>query len=106
MFAYCGKVGQELQLPKSTFTFSPSTMEIFLLHFEPKRSYYSGPEEVDFKVSRVGGNIDQGEALSLGPRSFGIKLMDRDDLEVYILKNSTMGSKIFNFAHLKLKLLT
>ena len=62
--------------------------------------------KIDFKGSRVGGNIDKGEPLRLGPRSFGLKLMDRDDLEVYILKNSTMGSKIFNFAHLKHKLLT
>ena len=59
-----------------------------------------------FKGSRVGGNIDLVEPLRLGPRSFGQKLMDRDDLEVYILKNSTIGSKMFKIDHLKHKLLT
>ena len=32
----------------------------------------------------VGGNIDQNEPLSLDPMSFGLKLMDREDLEFYI----------------------
>ena len=41
---------------------------------------------MDFKGSRVGVNIDQNEPLRRGPRSFGLKLMDRDDLEVYVLK--------------------
>jgi len=37
---------------------------------------------MDFKGNQVGGNIDQIEQLSLGPMSFGPKLMDCGDFEV------------------------
>ena len=50
--------------------------------------------EIYFKGSRVGFNIDQNEPLRLGPRSFGQNLMDRGDLEVYILKIVLWDQKI------------
>ena len=40
--------------------------------------------EIDFKGSRVAGNINQNEPLRLGPMSFGLRLMDRGHLEFYI----------------------
>ena len=48
-----------------------------------------GSVKIDFKWSRVGGNIDQNEPLRLRPMSFGLKLMDRGHLKVTVKVSSS-----------------